>query len=805
MNSGDLSGRTISHYRILKQLGAGGMGEVYLAEDTQLERTVAIKILPSEVASDQERMRRFVREAKAASAIDHPNIVHVYEISSADGIQFIAMQYVEGNTLRSKINGQPLPTEELLKTAIQITDALSEAHNRGIIHRDLKPPNIMITPKGHVKLLDFGLARIEKSASGEDSQMATQSKTESGVVVGTVAYMSPEQAMGNKIDHRTDIFSLGIVLYEMATGRPPFIGKNPTDTIDRIVHSQPESIARLNYEAPQELERIIRKCMEKDPERRYQSASEINIDLSNLKRDLDSTESKPLTARSHLNRNSVEVPATKRKYWIPVAILLALAAIAGFAIYRSRQASGEALRAIAVLPFKNVNLDPKTEYLSDGITDSIINNVSQIRQVRVMARGTVFTYKNKEVDPRQVGKELGVDGVVTGKLLQEGDSLIVTVDLVDSRDGRQIWGEQYDRKLADILSLQSEISKEISNKLKIKLSPSEENLVARQYTENTEAYKLYLKGQFFLTQRTPQSTQKAMEYFRQAFEKDPSYALAYDGLANCYAFLGINGALLGGLPPIEVMPKAKEAVLKAIALDDTLAQPHTTLAHIHFNYDWDWVGTERELNKAIALNPNESSTYYVKTLCSAALNNKLEMSSSIQQFKKVDPGTVPGTSLAIGVAYYWTREYDNAIDQFRKVNEMAPNFPTPYFWMGTTYLEKKADNLAMENFHKAVTLSRRAPVALAGLAIGLARTGKTKEAEVVLAEMLDSSKHQYVPEFYVACVYAALDQKDKAFEWLEKSYQQRANGLGLIKVVPLVDGLRTDPRFTKLLDRMNLN
>lgn len=781
------------------------MGEVYLAEDTQLDRTVALKILPSEVASDQERMRRFVREAKAASAIDHPNIVHVYEISSADGIHFIAMQYVEGNTLRDKINGRPLPTEELLKTAIQITEALSEAHSRGIIHRDLKPPNIMITPKGHVKLLDFGLARIEKSASGEDSQMATQSKTQSGIVVGTVAYMSPEQAMGNKVDHRTDIFSAGIVLYEMATGRPPFVGKNPTETIDRIVHGQPESIARLNYEAPQELERIIRKCMEKDPERRYQYASEINIDLTNLKRDLDSTESKPLAASSRVKTNTAESPANNRKYWIPIAVLLALAAIAGFAIYRSRQASGEALRAIAVLPFRNVNLDPKTEYLSDGITDSIINNVSLIRQIRVMARGTVFNYKNKDVDPRQVGKELGVDGVVTGKLLQEGDSLVVTVDLVDARDGSQIWGEQYDRKLADILSLQSEISKEISNKLRIKLSTSEEDLVARQYTGDTEAYKLYLKGQFFLTQRTPDSTQKAMEYFRQAFEKDPSYALAYDGLANCYAFLGINGALLGGLPPKEVMPKAKEAALKAIELDDTLAQPHTTLGHIHFNYDWDWQGAERELNKAQALNPNESSTYYIKTLCSAALNRKEEMNSSIQQFKMLDPGTVPGTSLATGVAYYWAREYDNAIDQFRKVNEMAPNFPTPYFWLGTSYLEKKDYDSAMENFQKAVTLSRRAPVALAGLAIGLARTGKSKEAEAVLAELLDSSKKQYVPEFYVACVYAALNQKDQAFEWLEKSYQERANGLNLIKVIPLVDGLRSDPRFTKLLERLNLN
>ncbi len=804
MSPSDLSGRTLSHYRILKQLGSGGMGEVYLAEDTQLERTVALKILPSEVASDEERMRRFVREAKAASAIDHPNIVHVYEISSADNVHFIAMQYVEGHTLRSKIGGRPLPMDELLKMAIQITEALAEAHTRGIIHRDLKPPNIMVTPKGHVKLLDFGLARIEKSPSAEDSHMATQSRTESGVVMGTVAYMSPEQAMGGKVDHRTDIFSMGVVLYEMATGRPPFAGKNPAETVDRIVHSQPESIARLNYEAPQELERIIRKCIEKDPERRYQYASEINIDLTNLKRDLDSSESKSLHPSTSLSQTVAEAPAVKRKYWIPIAVVLVLAVISGFALYRSLQNNGEAIQAIAVLPFKNVNLDPKTEYLSDGITDSIINNISLIRQIRVMARGTVFTYKNKDVDPRQVGKELGVDGVVTGKLLQEGDSIVVTVDLVDARDGRQIWGETYDRNLADILSLQSEISKEISNKLRIELSTSEENLVARQYTGNAEAYKLYLKGQFFLTQRSPDSTMKAMEYFRQAFEKDPSYALAYVGLANCYSFLGINGAILAGLPPKVVMPKAKEATLKAIELDDTLAQPHTTLGHIHFNYDWDWEGSERELSKAQALNPNESSIYYIKTLCYAALNKKEEMHSAIQQFKLLDPGTVPGTTMAVGIAYYWAREYDNSIDLFRKVNEMVPNFPNPYFWLGTVYLEKKDYGLAMENFQKAVTLSRRAPVALSGLGIGLARTGKTKEAEDILAELMALSRKQYVPEFYVACLYTALGNKDKAFEWLGKSYQERANGLNLIKVIPLVDDLRSDPRFTKLLARMNL-
>lgn len=808
MSSEDFSGRILSHYRIIKLLGAGGMGEVYLAQDTHLDRTVALKILPAEVASDEQRMRRFVREAKAASAIDHPNIVHVYEINQADGVNFIAMQYVEGETLRNKINRRPLLTEELLQTAIQMTDAIAEAHARGIIHRDLKPVNIMISNKGDAKLLDFGLARIDRTTPTDElSENPTISKTESGSVMGTVAYMSPEQALGKEVDHRTDIFSAGVVLYEMATARQPFSGANPSEVIDKIVHSQPESIRRLNYDVPQELERIIRKCLEKDRENRYQSASEILVDLKNLKRDLDS--SKLNTGQQILTpvprTDPMVGPRRSRNYWIPVALLLIAFGIATFAFYWMYFHQGKEIRALAVLPFKNASLDPKTEYLSDGITDSIINNISLIKQIRVMARGTVFTYKNKEVDPRQVGKDLGVDGVVTGKLLQEGDSLIVRVDLVDARDGRQIWGEQYDRKLADLLSLQSQISKEISDKLRIKLSEKEEDLVGKQYTENTEAYQLYLKGQFFLLQRTPDSTKKAMDYFRNAIEKDPSYALAYDGLADCYNFLGITGALLSGLPPKEVMPKAKELARKAIQLDETLAQPHRTLAHIHANYDFDWEGAEREFNRALELNPNDSHTYALRALFFISKGQNEEAFSSLQRFKELDPGVFPGRVITVGLFYYWARQYDNAIQQLQIVNEMAPNFPNPYFWLGAAYLEKKDYNKALEAFQKAVTYSHRAPVALSGLGIAYARAGNTKEGEGVLAELLEASKKRYVPEFFLACLYGALGRKDEAFGWLDKAYQERANGLSIIRAIPLADDLRSDPRFSDLLERLKLN
>lgn len=797
----DLIGRVISHYRIIKLLGSGGMGEIYLADDIQLDRTVAIKVLPANVASDKDRMSAFIREAKAASAIDHPNIVHVYEVNQSDGINFIAMQYVEGETLGSKINGKPLEISEFLQIGVQVMDAIAEAHARGIVHRDLKPANIMISSKGYAKLLDFGLARIQKTPdTSELSQVQTWTKSKPGVIAGTIAYMSPEQALGKKIDHRTDIFSIGVVFYEMATGHKPFSGSNPTETIDKIVHSQPESIARFNYNVPQELERIIRKCLEKDPERRYQSAADILIDLKNLKRDLDSSNNK-----QQIERAPTEKVVPKKRNWIAIALLLMAAVIGGFFWYRSQNVTNRKIQALAVLPFRNLNLDPQTEYLSDGITDSIINNLSPLSQIRVMARGTVFSYKNKEVDPRQVGKDLGVDGVVTGRLLQQGDRLRVTVNLIDARNGTVLWAQQQDRRLEDMLSMQSEISREISNQLQLKLTKKDQDLLAKNYTTDSEAYQLYLKGQFFLMQRTPSAINTAMDFFQKAIDKDPTYALAYDGKADCYNFLGITGAILGGLPPKQVMPEAKELTLKAIQLDDSLAQAHRTLGHIHINYDWDWDGAEKELNKSLALNPNDPLTHTIKTFWFIAMGRNNEARTSMQRFKELDPGTFPGTLISTGIQHYWMREYDAAIQELKLLNEMSPNYPSPYYWLGLSLLEKKNYNDAIKALENAAALSHRAPVALTGLGIGYARAGMTKEANSVLTELSNAPKNTYIPEFYLATLYTTLGRKDEAFEWLDKGYQERANGLSTVKVSPLMDDLRSDPRFDELLKKLKLD
>jgi len=796
----DLIGRVISHYRIIKLLGSGGMGEIYLADDIQLDRTVAIKVLPANVASDKDRMSAFIREAKAASAIDHPNIVHVYEVNQSDGINFIAMQYVEGETLGSKINGKPLEISDFLQIGIQVMDAIAEAHARGIVHRDLKPANIMISNKGYAKLLDFGLARIQKNPdTSELSQVQTWTRSKPGIIAGTISYMSPEQALGKKIDHRTDIFSMGVVFYEMITGQKPFSGSNPTETIDKIVHSQPESIARFNYNAPQELERIIRKCLEKDPERRYQSAADVLIDLKNLKRDLDSS-----NIKQQIERSPTEKVVSKKRNWIAIALLLIAAVIGGFFWYRSQGTTNRKIQALAVLPFRNLNLDPQTEYLSDGITDSIINNLSPLSQIRVMARGTVFSYKNKEVDPRQVGKELGVDGVVTGRLLQQGDRLRVTVNLIDARNGTVLWAQQQDRRLEDMLSMQSEISREISNQLQLKLTKKDQDLLAKNYTTDSEAYQLYLKGQFFLMQRTPSAINTAMEFFQKAIDKDPTYALAYDGKADCYNYLGITGALLGGLPPKQVMPQAKELALKAIQLDDSLSQAHRILGHIHLNYDLDWERAEKELNKALELNPNDPLTHTYKTFWFISLGRNEEAHASMKRFKELDPGTFPGTLISTGIQHYWMREYDATIQELKLLNEMSPNYPSPYYWLGLSLLEKKNYDDAMRYFQSAVQLSHRAPVALTGLGIGYARAGMMKEAESVLNELLNEPKNVYIPEFYLATLYTALGKKDEAFMWLNKAYEERANGLTVIKVYPALDDLRSDPRFNELLKKMKL-
>jgi TolB-like protein len=580
-------GKQLGPYKILSTLGSGGMGEVYRAQDSRLDRIVALKILPIDVAEDEERMLRFEREAKAASKLSHPNVAHIYEIGSSENIRFIAMECVEGLTLDERIKTRQLEITEIIDIGMQIADALDEAHHKGIMHRDIKPANVMIKEKGQVKVLDFGLAKIFRTAGdAAASEINTLKKTRSGTVFGTVPYMSPEQALGRKVDLRSDIFSLGAVLYEMTTGKLPFSGAGPGEVLDNIIHTQPDAISRFNYNVPPELERIIRKCLEKDADRRYQSSRDLFVDLKNLKRDSD--------AGIVVRQRPVLVMPRSRFIAIAGAALVLTIAIAAGLLWHAR--SRQTIHSIAVMPFLNVAGNPDTEYLGDGITESTINALSQLPQLKVMAPGTVFTYKGKNVDPRKVGRDLKVDAIVTGKIQHRGDTLIIEANLASVEDGSLIWGEQFQRTLSDLTTLQSDISNELTEKLQLKLTGQQKILITKRYTDNSDAYRLYLKGRYFFNKRTEEGLKKGIEFFNQAIEKDPNYARAYAGLSQIYSLL-------------EDHAKSKAAAIRALQLDDDLAEAHVSMAFVK-GFEWDFDGEEQEYKKAIQLNPNLADAHF---------------------------------------------------------------------------------------------------------------------------------------------------------------------------------------------------
>ncbi len=774
--------QAISHYQILKKLGEGGMGEVYLAQDTRLDRTVVLKILPVNIAHDRERVRRFTKEARAAASLTHPNVAHVYEIGEANGTSFIAMEYVEGQALDAKINRHSLETDRIIQIGMEIADALEEAHSKGITHRDIKPSNIMITPRGQVKVLDFGLAKITKPVEQVASDISTQMKTSPGMILGTVPYMSPEQAHGHEVDHRTDIFSLGVVMYEMATGRLPFFGSNKVETIERITHSQPEAIARFNYDVPEELERIIRRCLEKDRERRYQSAREFLIDLKNLRRDREAgaTTARTVTPQPHAS--------ARRLAFAALALVILAVVAAGIYLLSGR---GKAIDSVAVLPIVNVGANPDTEYLSDGVTESLINNLSQLPNLKVIARSSVFRYKGRDVDPKTVGRELGVSAVLTGRVMQRGDDLSISIELTDTRDNSHIWGAQYSRKLADIMMVQSEISREVTEKLRLRLSGEEKKQLAKRHTENTEAYQLYLRGRYHFNKLTVDGVQRGIEFFRQAIERDPNYALAYIGLADCYNYLG---------KPME----AKAAITRAIEIDDTLGEAHASLAFITLLHDWDWAGAERHFKRGIELNPNYAMAHHWYAVYLAHMGRHEEAMREAKRAQELDPLSLI-VNMTPAVTLYLARRYDQAIEEVRKVLDMEANFPPAHNLLGLAYEQKGKYEEAILEHQKVIDLSAgsaEAEVAVKAM-IGHAYAvwGKRGEAVKILNELLELRD---VTPYSIAEIYVGLGEKDQAFEWLEKAYQKRNFQMVGLKVNPNFDSLRSDPRFTELLRRMNL-
>ncbi len=797
------------------------MGEVFLAEDSRLNRRVALKVLPETFAADKDRLRRFEQEARAASALNHPNILTVHEFGTENGLHFLATELIEGETLRERMSSGELSLSEALNIAEQTAFALSAAHAAGIIHRDLKPENIMIRRDGIVKVLDFGLAKLtEKKEVALDNEAATRAliQTKAGVVMGTVGYMSPEQAKGKDTDERTDIWSLGVVLYEMICSELPFTGETANERIASILKSEPMPVSHYVSDVPKELERIIGKSLRKNREERYQHIKDLWLDLKDIKQDLafqnklerttppNREESKTQT----LNATTTDVAHTtssaeyiasgikqhKRSFGAGLLILLVAAVGLGYWFFAHRSANATQIESIAVLPFVNEGANADTEYLSDGMTETLISNLSQIPKLNIKARSSVFRYKGKETDAQTVGKELNVQAILNGRVVQRGDELVLYLELVDAMTGNRIWGDQYNKKLANLVSLQAEIARDVSDKLRVRLSGADEQRLAKNYTENTEAYKLYLQGRFYWNKRSPDGFRKAIEYFKQAIALDPNYALAYTGLADSYSLLPVfdNKATRR-----ETMPLAKEAALKALSLNDNLAEAHVSLAPVLSDYDGDWAGAEQHYKRALELNPSYPTAHqwYGEMLVREGRFD--EGLAETRRALELDPFSLI-TNLVLGINLNAARRYDEAINQIRKTLELDPNFADANHFLFEAYSNKGMYGEAVASYSKQMALEGEL----------LSEIEATKDAfnksgwNGFLRHRINylESRRDKVFAGEVASFYAGLGERDKAFAWLEKAYEDRNEGLTLLKVDAQFDNLRSDPRFQDLLRRV---
>ena len=791
-----LIGQCFGHYEILAPLGAGGMGEVYLARDKSLDRKVALKLLPRQFTQDRDRLPRFEQEARAASALNHPNILTVYEVGADNSTRYIASELIEGETLRHRLTRGSMQLGEVVDIAIQVTGALAAAHSAGVVHRDVKPENIMLRPDGYVKVLDFGIAKLaeqEVSPAMAEEEAVKLVETNLGSILGTVCYMSPEQARGASVDKRSDIWSLGVVLYEMAAGRAPFTGDTPAEVMGAILAKEPSALSSDIAKAPGELQQIVTKALQKDPGKRYQSASEMLEALKGLRHRLEVTAELERFAARRLWRRWTQSPTA-----LVLALLaVALALVSSFYWLGNRAMISIPDKSIAVLPFENLSRDPDNAYFTEGIQEEILTRLASVADLKVISRRSTQQYQSKPRNLDQIAKRLGVANILEGSVQKAADQVRVNVQLVNAQTDSQIWEETYDRKLTDLFGIESEIAKGIADALRAKLTGAEQRAIATRPTVSPEAHLLYLKGAYFSNKRTGPDLRTAIGFFKEAIGKDPNYALAYAGLADAWALF----SLYGGEGPQETMAQAKAAARKAVELDDTLPEAHNSLGLVLVLYDFDFAQSKREFERAIALNPNYATAHH--QFGNLNLSMVGEFDRAIAEGKRaleLDPLSLI-INADLGQNFMLARRYDEAIDQLRKTLALDPRFYYARWTLGEALQMKGQLREAVAEYEKAAEMTDD-PHIMGMLAQGYAKIGQRDKALNLLSQLEQLSTHRHVGLFTFALAHLAVGDNEKAIDDLEQAYREHDPNIVDIKVEPLFDPLRGHPRFERLVAKV---
>ncbi len=837
----DIIDKEIGHYKILSHIGTGGMGDVFIAEDLKLERYAAIKFIKPEIAQLPDQLRRFLREAKTASLLNHPNIITVYEIGETDNIQFIATEYIDGKTLRKIMSESSLTLNETLAIILQVATAVHAAHTAGIIHRDIKPENIILREDKLVKVLDFGLAKLagtdfeknSKDNSLDKSKLnpknSNQQLTSPGLMMGTIAYMSPEQARVELIDKRSDVWSIGVVLYEMVSGQKPFDGKTAKEKVDAILENEFEP---LGENVPIELKKIISKALEKDADKRYQTAQDFLHDINNLQKDFavenEFTNDNSVSTKKHItspneSRNSspnylptnsdrfsndqtnsnvssaeyVFTKAGKHKF-LSIGVFASFIAALAIGVYFYSMTNPQTDNSVAVMPFINETGDPNMEYLSDGISESIINSLSQLADLKVIASNSTFQYKGKDVQPEEIADTLGVKFILRGRILQRGDTFQVIAEMINSKDKTKIWGEQFDRKMADVLNLETEISQKIADRMQLHLTNAEQQKLVKSKKINPKAYDLLLKGRFYQAKSGDENSRKALEYYNQALAVDPNYANAYAAIADTYVYLRVNSFL----NPKEALPKAKAAAQRALELNENLAEVHYTLARIKTT-EWNWSEAEREYKRAIELNPNLASVYGAYAFFLSTQGRHEEAITFIKKTRELDPlrqHIYPDT----GIIYYFARQYELAEVQYENGRELNPKNVGILYGFGFMAAARRDYKEAINYYKKVLkVLGGKHTGVKCYLGFAFAKTGQMREAGAILKDL--ETGREYVSPVELSMLYIGLGENDKAIASLEKGYAEHDSQLQFLGVEPHFDGLRKDPRFIELMKRVGLS